>query len=97
MVDSLPVYPRSLIIENVFRLLVIALAAGVGWTFNAVTDHEVRIVKIESNRFTAQDGRSLTKGIEERIRAVEIEMATTKARLNEIYEVMRRIEAKLGE
>lgn len=75
--------------------MVIALAAAVGWTFNAVTDHEVRIVKIESNRFTAQDGRALTKGIEERIRAVEIEMATTKARLNEIYEVLRRIEAKL--
>lgn len=95
MVDSQIVYPRSLIFENIFRLMVIALAAAVGWTFNAVTDHEVRIVKIESNRFTAQDGRNLTKGIEERIRAVEIEMATTKARLNEIYEVLRRIEAKL--
>lgn len=95
MVDSQIAYPRSLIFENIFRLMVIALAAAVGWTFNAVTDHEVRIVKIESNRFTAQDGRALTKGIEERIRAVEIEMATTKARLNEIYEVLRRIEAKL--
>lgn len=95
MVDSQPAIPRPLVIENIFRVAVMVMAAAIGWTFNAVTDHEVRLVKIESNRFTSEDGRNLTRGIEERIRALEIEMATTRASLVEMFGVMRRIEEKL--
>lgn len=91
MVGDKPVPASGVILENIFRLAVVALAAAVGWTFNAITDHEVRLVKIESNRFTSQDGQLLIRALEVKLQALEVKVVRTETKVDEMKAELRRL------
>ena len=79
MGGSAVAYPRAVIAEHFFRLVALAAAAGVGWGFNAITDHEVRLAQIESSRFTAKEGRALVQSLETKFQVVLDRLAATDA------------------
>lgn len=97
---------KTLVVENLFRVIVIAIAAAVGWGFNAITDHEVRIVKIEANRFTSQDGQRLIAALEVKLQVIldrlarndsqtADRLARTETKVDEMKSEIRRLLEKI--
>lgn len=86
---------RNLMTEQLYRLAVIALAGTCGFIINSIWDHESRLVRIESNRFTASDGEALVSKLEMRLGVLELQMARAETKLDELREHIQRLLEKV--
>jgi len=57
--NPLPLRPSFDVLLRVAQLVLALCLPVVGWTFARVQDHEVRLVRIESSRFTSRDAKEL--------------------------------------
>lgn len=86
---------RGVVVEQIYRFSVIALAAACGFIFSTIWDHESRLVRIESNRFTATDGKTLVSTLGARLGVLEIQMARAETKLDELREHIQRLIEKV--
>lgn len=82
---------KNILVEQLYRLAVIALAGTCGFILNSIWDHESRLVRIEASRFTAADGRALVTQLEARLGVLELQMARAETKLDELREHIQRL------
>ena len=79
------------IADVLYRLAVIFLSGAVGVIFNSIWDHEARIIRIESNRFTTADAQLLVKAVESRVGELGIKMARAETKIDDLRAQIQRL------